>query len=133
MLVPKVTRPAPAPATEAPDYETENEATGAPVLEDPLVVKLTQPLRTHKGMIHELRLREPRASDFIEIGRVPFDVRGEGADRRATVDFKCAAQWAARLTDVDEILLGSMRDKDWLVLVARINVLLLGAGSSAGN
>ncbi|MGE0699266.1 MAG: phage tail assembly protein [Hyphomicrobiaceae bacterium] len=95
---------------------------------------LSKPIRTHQGELRELTLRDPVAADYIEIGKVPFDVRGADEDRRATVDFKVAAQWAAALTGLDAILLGQLAAKDWLALVGRVNALLMQAGvDDVGN
>ena len=126
-----------------PQTETSQAATaaaaGAPAAmpfampEDPYKITLKRPIKTHNGTAYELRLREPVAADFIEVGRVPFDVRGDDDNRRATVDFKCVAQWGSRLTGLDEIILGQLAVDDWLMLVARINMILLNAGSDLGN
>lgn len=119
----------PAPAAGAP-------ATSGDL--DHLRFKLREPIKTHKGMTYELVLRQPRAADYIEIGRLPFDVRGENADRRAVIDFKLLGQWASRLTGHDEIVLGTLAANDWLDLAGRINSMLMQAGmdvlgGSVGN
>jgi hypothetical protein len=133
-----VPRRAPAPVINEGPAETpapaEQAATVGKAADDPMLIKLTQPIRSHQGTLYELRLREPRAADYIEVGKVPFDVRGDDDNRRATVDFKAASQWAARLTDLDEILVGQLSSRDWLTLVSRINTILLSnIGDDVGN
>lgn len=128
MFVPKVQGAASSAAIQATADPTP--PTAMPV--DPLVIVLAAPIKSHKGEIRELRMRKPVAADFIEIGRMPFDVRGEGEDKRAIVDFKLAATWLARLTDHDEIVIGQLSQLDFMLAVARINVLLTGAGK-VGN
>jgi len=121
---PVTVEPAPAAAPiEAPEADF-----------DLYTLALSRPLRTHKGEVRTLVIREPTAADYIEIGRVPFDVRGENEDRRAQIDHKCAGEWVARLTDLDEIVIGGMASRDWLAMVGRINAILMNAGIDAmGN
>jgi hypothetical protein len=113
-------------ALAAPSEPAGDEA----IITDPYTLKLSVPLRTHQGMVHELKLREPIAADYFEVGRVPFDVRGDDDNRRITIDFKLMKEWAARLTGHDEIILGQLSAKDWLGIAARINSLLMQAGST---
>lgn len=138
--VPKVPQaPQARPATAAPTADPSVDAVKQELQSalgggDPMVLKLTRPIKTHHGDQRELRLREPNAGDYIAIGRVPWEVRGDGEDRRAMVDFKIAGQWASRLTNLDDILIGQLSAPDWLALVARVNALLVSAGiENVGN
>jgi hypothetical protein len=130
MLINKLNGGAPASAA-SPVVSESSVAQALPPI-DPHKISLTTPLQTHKGMLYELNLRQPCAADYIEIGKVPFDVRGNEEDRRAVIDFKIAAQWLSRLTEIDEIIIGKLTDRDWLLCVARINVLLM-RGGAVGN
>lgn len=126
-----------APAAAAAAIAAATDAAGPPPPplppDDPFVIKLSKPLTTHKGVQHELRMREPIAADFIDIGRIPFDVRGEGEDRRAVVDFKLIAQWLSRLTDVDVILLGMLAHQDWLQATGKLNAIIMRTQAKPGN
>ena len=127
-MIPKVRAAAPAATgavepIDAPDQNTE------PLITDPYTMKLSTPLKSHQGTLHELKLTMPTAADYIEIGKVPFDVRGDDDNRRVTVDFKCLGQWASRLTGHDEIIVGQLAAKDWLGLSARINQILMQASA----
>jgi hypothetical protein len=125
LAVPKVRQQAEA--------KTEDTSAVPAIGPDPTRQRLIEPLQTHKGPVTELIYRKPRAVDFIEIGTLPFDVRGDADHRRAVVDFKLAAQWVSRLTGHDAIVIGLMSHADWLGAVARINTILLNAPADAGN
>lgn len=142
--VPKIT-PSPGAAPTAPavpdpmgaQVNSIEEAappafTAAPPV-DLFSMTLSRPLKTHQGELRTLKLREPVAADFIEIGSLPFDVRGNDDNRRAKIDFKLAGAWAARLTQLDEIIIGTMRQDDFLGLVSRINLILMRNGADPGN
>ncbi len=115
LTVPKVGASAPATTT------------AVDVITDPYTLALTSPVTTHGGVVHELKLREPIAADYIALQRVPFDVRGDGDNRRSVVHFDLAAKWASRLTGHDEIVLGTLSRNDWLGLVTRVNSILMQA------
>ena len=110
---------------------------GAPVAEEAFLdlyrVELSKPIQSHKGQMRTVVIREPNAGDYIEIGRFPFDIRGEGEDRRANIDFTLAGKWVARLTDLDDILIKQLASRDFLALVGRINTILTQAGADVGN
>ncbi|WP_296201462.1 phage tail assembly protein [uncultured Hyphomicrobium sp.] len=101
---------------------------------DPRRLPLSKSIQSHGGTINALTLRDPTAADYIEIGKLPFNVRGDSADRRVEVDFKLMALWAARLTGHDEIVIGQLSATDWLALTGRINTTLIQAGlTDVGN
>lgn len=95
---------------------------------DPMVVKLRKPIKTHAGETRELKFRDPIGADYIEIGELPFDLRGDETNRRLTVNFKIAAKWIARLTNIDEILVGQLSGDDWLDATGKVNAILMRVG-----
>lgn len=95
---------------------------------DPRTLRLVKPIRTHSGEKRELKFREPIGGDYIEIGELPFDLRGDETNRRLTVNFKIAAKWIARLTDVDEILIQQLSSDDWLNATSMVNAILMRVG-----
>lgn len=101
---------------------------------DVKTLRLSSAIKSHAGEIRELKLREPIAADYIEIGKLPFNVRGDAADRRVEMDFKLMAQWASRLSGHDELVISQLKAEDWLELVGRVNALLIQAGiQDVGN
>jgi hypothetical protein len=114
----------------APDASAAPDAPTGPVLSlvNPMVLKLSQSLQTHKGMMRELTFRTPVGRDYISIGALPFDVRGGAEDRRIVLDYAKTAKWISALTDIDEILVGNMPRVDFLAASERVNDILMGEG-----
>lgn len=95
---------------------------------DPRTLVLVKPIKTHSGEKRELKFRDPVGGDYIEIGELPFDLRGDETNRRLTVNFKIAAKWISRLTDLDEILVRQLSSDDWLSATSMVNAILMNVG-----
>jgi hypothetical protein len=103
---------------------------------DIYTLKLHTSLPSHKGEIKELKFRKPTASDYIEIGSIPFKVVGEMSEHRhAMIDFKMAGRWIEKLTGLDAIITGMLSGRDFLQAVGHVNAILMtdGLGDDVGN
>lgn len=108
----------------------------APAVPDLYTIKLSSPIKTHGNPeTRELKLRDPVADDFIVINKVPFDTEQAGVDEkgeprvRIKLDFAVGAKWLSRLTGHDEIIIGQMKQRDFLNALEQMNLLLIAEGS----
>ncbi len=75
--------------------------------------KLSKPLRTHKGEVSTLTLKEPTARSFVTRGE-PFKVK-INAEGNAEFDFnsKATMGFLSDMTGIDELLLESLSAQDF--------------------
>ena len=98
------------------------------------VFKLSRPLRTHKGDLSELTLKEPTARSFIRAKRDPYTVKFE--DDKATYTFDSAATLAflVDMTGHDEITLEALPAADFMALRwEMVKVIAMGLGGADKN
>jgi hypothetical protein len=83
---------------------------------DENVFKLSRPLRTHKGDVTEITLKEPTAGTFIRAKRDPYKIRI--IDGKPDCDFDPVASMAflCEMTGLDEIVLGALPAIDFVGL-----------------
>lgn len=103
-------------------------AAPAPHAPAPMTLTLTKPITTHAGQQHVLKFRSPIGDDYMRLGRLPFDIRGDATDRRIVVDFAAAGRWIAALTGIDEILVGQLAQTDFLSACQMVNVIVMNEG-----
>lgn len=102
----------------------------------PATVKLSKPLKTHKGDVMELELRDLTAADAVEMRVPPLNLissrTGIGAqstnESRFEVRYDIAMGYVSRLSGIDTILLGTLPLKDFDACVAAVNKLWNEAG-----
>jgi len=116
-----------APATAASPAAMTAAATPPPA-GGPRTLALTKPIRTHAGEQRTLSFRSPVGSDYMDLEKLPFDVRGDTADRRIVIDFKMAGRWIAALAGLDEIIVGQMAQADFLSACAIVNSICMAEG-----
>ena len=99
----------------------------------PKDIRLSKPLSTHKGDVNEIVLRDPVGSDYIALNKLPLTLSTDGTQRTATPDFAVAAQWIARLSNIDAILLGTLPRNDFMAIVGGLNDHLMSEADEPGN
>jgi hypothetical protein len=123
--IPKVGKPT--------DQDLTASMESAMTAADPMMVKLRKPIKSHNGELREIKIREPKAGDFMSLGSMPLVVRGGGTEaQEVSVDFKRMGAWAEALTGHDQLILSQMGTPDWFELCGKINSLLLDQ-ASLGN
>ncbi|MCA1401932.1 phage tail assembly protein [Bradyrhizobium sp. BRP56] len=94
-------------------------------------VKLSQPLKTHDGMVTELKLKPPKARLVVKYGD-PFTIRpvknakGESESFEYVYDNASMMQFAADMTGVDDIILGDLTVSDFMKLRGAITNVIMG-------
>lgn len=92
-------------------------------------IPLSKPLLTHDGELKELKLRELTAADIVSVKVSPFKVTvlpgTPGAavdDRKTEVEqrYDVLMALAARLTGIDDILLGKLKGSDFQKLTQAV-------------
>ncbi len=96
-------------------------------------IALSKPLATHKGDVSEIVLRDPVGSDFITINKLPLSFASDGTMQQTTPDFVVAVQWAARLSGIDAMLLGTLNRKDFAAMVNGLLEHLNSEADEPGN
>jgi len=82
------------------------------------VVQLDHPIKSHQGDIRQIALRPAAFSDFIDIGDVDSWVAtgisetGEATGLRVETNYPAIMQWAARLSGLDQHILGTLKPRD---------------------
>jgi hypothetical protein len=90
-------------------------------------IELSEPIRDHCGQIKTIVLREPRYSDFIDIGAPATWVSlGNGGFSQETP--AVLGQWIERLADIDPNLLPQLSLRDTLELRAAVFEFFYEAG-----
>ena len=90
--------------------------------------ELSKPLRTHKGDIPTLTLKEPTARSFVNFGN-PFTVRMTGDNAEFVFDDKATMGFLADATGHDQITLEAISGGDyWRLRQALANVMFAGVG-----
>lgn len=102
--------------------------------DDPNVINLSKPMVTHQGNVSRLSIRTPNAGDYIDMGGYPFKARGVGSSNmELEIDFAKTAAWMARLTDVDEVLLRQLPQRDFIQGVEKVIAIVSAQGDDMGN
>lgn len=99
----------------------------------PKTIPLSTPLQTHTGEVKELTLRDPIGADFIAINKLPFVMASDGTMSSTTPDFAVAAQWMARLSGVDAILIGTLGARDFSAVMRGLGDHLMAEADAPGN
>ncbi|SFO17769.1 hypothetical protein SAMN05216330_10296 [Bradyrhizobium sp. Ghvi] len=93
--------------------------------------KLTSPLKTHDGVVTELKLKSPKARLMIKHGD-PFTIRpvknakGETESYEYIYNNSAMVQFAADMTGVDELILEDLSVTDFTRLRGAITNVILG-------
>ena len=90
--------------------------------------EFSKPLRTHKGDITTITLREPTARSFVNFGN-PFTVKMDGDNAWFVFDNKATMGFLTDVTGLDSIVLESMSGGDfWRLRQALANNMFAGVG-----
>ena len=104
------------------------------------LIQLSKPLKTHKGDLLALELREPTGGDLLDLGQ-PFSIERKIEGRRSnpdaqsvtvreTIDYDKFRDWLVRLSGLDNGTLSFLPLRD---MQAAINWLTNDAFSEAGE
>lgn len=108
-------------------------AQSAPVKASPNEIALMKPIRTHGGQTDRLMIRDPNAGDFMALGTLPFKQTVSGDAVSTDLDFRLCGVWLERLTGVDQGILGTMHQVDFMKAVGALITLLSRDGTDPGN
>lgn len=102
-----------------------------------VTVTLAKPLVTHKGVVSEIRFREPSAGDYISMRRTPFSLiwiseKSVSDDPDATktqkgemsTDYELVFKWAARLSGHEILILQTLKGVNFKRVVRAIRDIL---------
>lgn len=93
--------------------------------------KLSAPIKTHEGVVNELKLKSPKARLIVKHGD-PFTIRavknakGETESHEYVYDNAAMMQFAADMTGADEIVLSDLSVADFMRLRSAITNTILG-------
>jgi hypothetical protein len=83
------------------------------------IVKLSTPIRTHDGMVSELKLKAPKVTSIVKHGD-PFTIRsvkdsnGEHQQYEYVYDNKAVFKFASDMSGIDDILLSDLSVSDFI-------------------
>jgi hypothetical protein len=79
-------------------------------------IELSEPVKSHRGMIKKIMLREPKYSDFIDLGMPTTWVSLADGGGFSQETPSVLGAWIERLADIDPNFLGSISLRDTLAL-----------------
>jgi len=79
-------------------------------------IDLNEPLKDHRGVIKKIVLREPKYSDFIDLGMPTTWVSLSDGGGFSQETPSVLGAWIERLADIDPNFLGSLCLRDTLAL-----------------
>ena len=88
-------------------------------------VQLKHPIKSHKGDVSSIDIREPTAGSFVRHGE-PCKVRMNGEQFELDFNDKATMGFLADCTDHDEIVLSSLKASDYMALRNALARLILG-------
>lgn len=83
-------------------------------------IPLSRPLKTHKGEITELTLRELDARDIVEARQSPIKIGRVGEEVVHEYRYDVVMKLASMLTGHDEVVLGGLKGGDFHKLTAAV-------------
>ena len=83
-------------------------------------VLLSKPLKTHKGEVTSLELRELSARDIVEARQSPIKISHVGDEVVHEYRYDVVMRLASMMTGHDEIVLGAMKGGDFHMLTAAV-------------
>ena len=97
---------------------------------DANVFKLSRPLKTHKGDVTEITLKEPTAATFLHAKADPFKIRYIEGKSDYTFDSAASMAFLCEMTGFDQIVLEALPACDFFGLrYAMVNVIAEGLGA----
>jgi len=101
-------------------------------------VRLSRPLKTHRGDVVELALRQPTLTDYIEVGDIDtftatgLDGNGQPTGMEARTSHANLMAYAVRLSGIDAHILGTLPPADAgnVIRAVRLMVLPFSRGNS---
>ena len=95
--------------------------------------ELSRPLRTHKGEVTVLMLKEPTAGSFLRYG-CPFTVKaGEGGALAYTFDEKATVGFLFDMTGHDSLVLEGLSGADYFKLRYAVPAVMFTAEAGGRN
>jgi hypothetical protein len=94
-------------------------------------LKLSQPLKTHDGVVDELKLKAPKARLIVKHGD-PFTIRpiknakGENEGYEYLYDNDSMMKFASDMSGVDELILSDLTVSDFMKLRGAITNIIMG-------
>lgn len=93
------------------------------------IVNLSRPLKTHKGEVTSLTLKEPSARDFINAKVDPFKIKFDGDRVEYIFDNAATLSFLSSMTGHDTMVLDLLSAADFMKLrMQMVNVIAMGVG-----
>ncbi|MGA2494260.1 MAG: phage tail assembly protein [Roseiarcus sp.] len=97
--------------------------------DDIRTITLSRPLRTHKGDLSELTLKEPTAGTFFRAKRDPYTVKFEDEKAIYTFDPVACMFFLSEMTGLDQITLEALSAGDFSAMRWRmVGIINRGVG-----
>lgn len=132
---------APNGAGQHPLGALAQQEAARPLSADVVTVRLAAPLKTHRGDVMEIALRQPVLTDYIEIGDIDtfvasgVDAAGQPTGMEAKTSHQALMAYAVRLSGHDTHVLGRLHPGDAgnLIRAVRLMVLPFSRGNSSSG